>query len=133
MNQPITIAGNTVEFDEEGNVSRVEANGNVIEPQADGGFLVTQPNGNKIVVASDGSTTVIGKPKSIGVRDLSKLASYVISEKADGMTQHSVKFSNGGFFDVVYTREGDVASCAGHNVVTSINKDAEQLFDQSET
>lgn len=129
--QIIHAAGTTVELNDKGELVRAKAHGNVIETQEDGGYFVTQANGNKIKVAADGSVN-FDTPKSIGVRDLSKLASYTISESIDGVVHHSIKFLNGGFVNVMYAN-GQLASCQGNNVTTSLSNDAEMLFDQNDT
>lgn len=132
MKQTFTAAGNTLDIDENGNFSRIESHGNIVEAQEDGGFIVTQPNGNKIKIAPDGSTTFMNTPKSIGVRDISKLASYVTSKNTDGSTHHSIKFLNGGYVDAVYASNGSLASFSGKNILTSISKESEMLVDQSD-
>ncbi|WP_338799561.1 hypothetical protein V9K81_08875 [Pseudomonas monteilii] len=122
----ITSGQSTVKLDGEGKLIGAQAFGNTVE-RIEGGLIITRPNGAKIKMGDDGEVTLLTVPSSVGILDVSTVASYTV--RADGENIiHTVSFAGGGHAQITYCREQVVAiSC--HQVRQRINDDNELFIE----
>lgn len=79
---------------------RVDSDGNTLE-QVDGGVIITRPSGFKAKMLDGGGIEFYTKPKSVGIHDLSQVASFGINVEGTTST-HTVVFKNGDTAQVIY-------------------------------
>lgn len=125
----LTIGENKVQLDHQGNFVGATAFGNVLAV-VDGEMRITRPDGSVMIINETGGVTIQNlMPKSVGIQDLSKVESYVVQEKAEGVV-HRVDFVGGGHLEATYTQTGAFVKLSGNNIVQSINNDNEILVSQ---
>ena len=117
--------GGKIKVDGQGRLVGAEAFGNTIQ-KVEGGMLITRANGSQFLMGDDGNQSLLTMPKSIGIRDMSNVASYTISKNSDGST-HRVTFEDGGYANVEYTLDGKIAGFSGHHLSQSLNEENEML------
>ena len=123
----LTAGDSTVKLDREGNFIGAEAFGNVME-KVEGGMKITRPDGSVMLVHDTGGVTIENlTPKSVGVKSLADIASYVVRQEGQ-LSIHRIEFVNGGHVEVSYAPNGAVTGCSGHNISQTISKDNEILY-----
>jgi hypothetical protein len=124
----LTVGESKVKLDGNGNMIGAEAFGNVLE-KVEGGMLITRPNGTQIQMNDDGGYTLVTPPKSVGIKDFSKVVGYTISTDVNASV-HSITFSDGGYAHITYDANGKFVGISGHHLSQSINNDNEMFVGQ---
>ena len=95
----LKVENATLNVDAAGNCE-LDAGGNRIE-KVEGGIQVTRESGFQFQLMEHGGIRLITKPKSVGIHDLSQVASFTTSFEGD-TTVHSVVFHNGDSARIIY-------------------------------
>jgi len=124
----LSVGEGKVKVDAQGRLVGAEAFGSKFQ-KVESGMLVTREDGYQFLLGDDGSHTMMTVPRSVGITDISKVASYTISADGDGST-HRVTFGDGGYANIGFTSEGKFSNLSGHRLSQTITAENDLIIGQ---
>lgn len=93
---------------------------------------VTRRDGATIVMREGSVTIESFAPKSVGIRDLSKIESFAVRAVAQTRITR-IGFIGGGHVEVTYSQDNQVMEVTGRNLKQTISKDNEIFVRQGDS